>query len=139
MECQTLERVNLNARRGSPGYPLSINVERIEINNDVPLDKEICLAAGKLSNGRAGGASEMRAEHVKEWFWGIKREEDPAGQGGVPSNGDNWRLFAQLIQAAMTNGIVPCQLLWIIVVLIPKGGSDYHGIGLLEHIWKVIE
>ncbi len=38
-----------------------------------------------------------------------------------------------------TYGIVPCQLLWIIVILIPKGGGDYHSIGLLEPIWKVIE
>jgi hypothetical protein len=37
------------------------------------------------------------------------------------------------------NGIFPRQLLWIIVVLIPKGGGNYHGIGLLEPIWKVIE
>jgi hypothetical protein len=54
-------------------------------------------------------------------------------------NGDNWGLFAYLVQATWTYGIVPCQLLWIIVVLIPKGGGDYHGIGLLEPIWKVIE
>ena len=30
-------------------------------------------------------------------------------------------------------------MLWSIVVLIPKGGGDYRGIGLLEPIWKVIE
>ncbi len=51
MERQTLETVDLYERRGSPGYPLPINVERIEINNDVPSDREIRLAAGKLSNG----------------------------------------------------------------------------------------
>jgi hypothetical protein len=51
MERQTSERVNLYARRGSPGYPLPINVERIEINDNVPSDGEIWLAAGKLSNG----------------------------------------------------------------------------------------
>ena len=28
---------------------------------------------------------------------------------------------------------------WIIVVLIPKGGGDYRGIGLLELTWKIIE
>ncbi len=130
MERHTLERVNLYARRGSPGYLLPINVERIEINDDVPFDREIWLAAGKLSNGQAAGASGMRAEHFKEWLQGIKREEDPTGQGGVPGNGDNWRLFVRLIQAAWTNGIIPCQLLWIIVILIPKGGGDYHGIRL---------
>jgi hypothetical protein len=30
-------------------------------------------------------------------------------------------------------------MLWSIVVLIPKGGGDYCGIGLLEPIWKVLE
>jgi hypothetical protein len=35
--------------------------------------------------------------------------------------------------------MIPHQLLWIIVVLIPKGGGDYRGIRLLEPIWKCIE
>jgi hypothetical protein len=43
------------------------------------------------------------------------------------------------VQAAWTHSIIPCQLLWIIVVLIPKGGGDYRGIGLLEPILKCIE
>jgi hypothetical protein len=72
MECQTSERVDLYARRGSPGYSLPINVERIEINDDVPSDGKIWLAAGKLSNGQAAGASGIRAEHVKEWLRGTK-------------------------------------------------------------------
>ncbi len=50
-----------------------------------------------------------------------------------------WRLFVQLVQAAWTHGTILCQLLWIIVVLIPKGGGDYRGIGLLEPVWKCIE
>ncbi len=28
---------------------------------------------------------------------------------------------------------------WMIIVLLPKGGGDYHGIGLLDPIWKVLE
>jgi hypothetical protein len=51
MKCQTSERVKLYARRGSPGYPLPMNVERIEINNNIPSDGKIWLAAGELSNG----------------------------------------------------------------------------------------
>ncbi len=35
--------------------------------------------------------------------------------------------------------MIPRQLLWSIVVLIPKGGGHYRGIGLLEPIWKCIE
>ncbi len=81
----------------------------------------------------------MRAEHVKERLRNIRCEEDPKWLGGSPGDGDHWRLFTQLVQAAWTHGEIPCQLLWIIVILIPKGGGDYHGIGLLEPIWKVIE
>jgi len=54
-------------------------------------------------------------------------------------NGDHWKLFVELVQAIWTHVIVPRQMLWSIVVLIPKGGGDYWGIGLLEPIWKVLE
>ena len=34
-------------------------------------------------------------------------------------------------------GRFPPQLLWVIIVLIPKGGGDYQGIGLFEPMRKV--
>jgi hypothetical protein len=138
MEHKTLEQVDLYIRRALPGNPLPINYGPIKINNDTPSDKEIRLATSKLSNGQAAGASRMHTEHVKDWLWGVCREEDAKGQG-APSNGDNWQLFAHMVQATWTYSIVPCQLLWIIVILIPKGGGDYLSIGLLGPIWKVIE
>ncbi len=139
MEHQTSERVNLYARRASPGDPFPINYDPIKIKDDAPSDKEIRLATSKLMNGQAvGGASGMHAKHIIDWLQGVRREEDAKGQG-APSNGDNRQLFAHLVQAAWTYGIIPCQLFWIIVILIPKGGGDYCGIGLLERIWKMIE
>ncbi len=72
----------------------------------------------------------MRAKHVKEWLRGIVEEEDPKGQGNE-GKGANWELFVQLVQAVWTHGIIPRQMLWSTVVLIPKGGGDYRGIGLL--------
>ena len=30
-------------------------------------------------------------------------------------------------------------MLWMVIVLLPKGGGDYRGIGLLDPIWKVVE
>jgi hypothetical protein len=139
MERQTSERVDLYARRLSPGDPLPFNVQRTKINKDVPLNGEIRTAVSKLSNGRAAGASGMRAEHAKEWLRGIRQEDNPERLGGGPGDGDHWRLFVQLVQAAWTHSKIPLQLLWIIVILIPKGGGDYRGIGLLEPIWKVIK
>jgi hypothetical protein len=32
---------------------------------------------------------------------------------------------------------IPPQLLWVIIMLIPKGGADHQGIRLLKPIWKV--
>ncbi len=135
MERQTLERVDLYAQRESPGDPLPINVTPVMINDDVLTDSELWQVAGELTNGQAAGASGMRAEHIKEWLHGMQPEEDPEGHG-VDGAGDNWRLFVQLVQAAWVYGTILCQLLWIIVVLIPKGGRDYHGIGLLEPVWN---
>jgi hypothetical protein len=137
MDCQTSERVDLYAQRQSPGYPLPILVPPIKINDDTPSDGKIGTASRELSNGHAGGALGMHAEHVKAWLWGALEEEDPEGQG-KEGHGDNWRLFIQLVQAVWNHGSIPCQLLWIIVVLIPKGDRDYCRIGLLEPIWKVL-
>ena len=125
MEHQTSERVDLYSRRQSPGDPLPILVDPIEINDNQPCDGEIRSAAGQLTNGRAAGASGMRAEDIKAWLSGIRDEENPE----TPINetaGDNWRLFVQLVQAVWTHGVIPRQLLWSIVVLIPKGGGDFR-------------
>jgi hypothetical protein len=65
MDCQTLERVDLYARRQSPGDPLPILVTPVEINNDSPSDDKIQAASRELSNVCAGGALGMRAEHIK--------------------------------------------------------------------------
>ncbi len=66
----------------------------------------------------------------------IKREEMEDGVEGI---GDRWRLFVALLQAVWQNGSVPTQMTWMIIVLIPKGGGNYCGIGLLDPIWEVIE
>ena len=80
----------------------------------------------------------MRAEHIKEWLQGVCKEENPK-LTGFEGAGDPWRLLMRLVTAVWETGTIPQQLGWIIVVLIPKGGGDYRGIGLLEPIWKIIE
>ena len=80
----------------------------------------------------------MRAEHVKEWLQGVRREED-LEQPGYKGTGDSWRLLMKLVTTVWETGTISQQLGWIIVILIPKGGGDYRGIGLLEPIWKITE
>jgi hypothetical protein len=81
----------------------------------------------------------MRAEHLKEWLRGMKLEEDPETGPNNVGAGDRWRALARLVQAIWDKGRIPPQHGWVVTVLIPKGGRDYQGIGLLEPIWKVIK
>jgi hypothetical protein len=100
--------------------------------------RQLRQVVGKLTNGQAAGASGMHAKHIREWLHGMQREEDPEGHG-IDGAGDSSHLFVQLVQAAWAHGAIPRQLLWIIVVFIPKDVEDYSGIGLLEPVWKCIE
>ena len=137
-ERQTLERVDLYAWRESPSDPLLINVTPLKINNDIPSDGKLWRVVDKFTNGQVAGASGMCTKHIKGWLQGIWWEEDPDGRRAEGA-GDSWCLFVWLVQAAWTNGMIPLQLHWSIVVLIPKGGGDYRGIRLLESIWKYIK
>ncbi len=67
--------------------------------------------------------------------------EDGPQEEGVSDegNGKKWRIFVKLMQAVWEQGSVPEQMRWEIIVLLPKGGGDYRGIGILEPFWKVIE
>jgi len=135
MEKQTREREELYERQVPPGDPIPINVEPFEIRDESPEDAEVREVVRNLRNGRAGGASKIRAEHIKDWLSGIVDEEENGNEGA----GDRWRAFLKLIQAIWEQGCIPQQMQWVIVVLLPKGGGDFCGIGLLEPFWKVID
>ena len=118
---------------------MHINVDPTPVRDGVPPDGEIREAVREgLKRGRAGGASGMRAEDLKRWLRGAMEEEDPESEGREGA-GDTWRLFVRMVQSIWQTGTIPRQLRWIIIVLLPKGGGDYRGIGLLEPIWKVFE
>jgi hypothetical protein len=74
----------------------------------------------------------MKAKHIKGWLADIKQEEREDNR--VEGLGDQWQSFVTLLQAVWTTRSVPTQMSWMIVVLLPKGGGNYHGIGLLESI-----
>ncbi len=66
------------------------------------------------------------------------RDEALAANNGE-GTGMKWRLFIALVRRIWMTAEIPRQLHWIIVVLLPKGGGGYRGIGLMEPIWKVVE
>jgi len=141
MEQQTEERVELYRRRNSPGLPIALEHAemRAEIRDDTPDEEEIRAAVAELTNGRSAGVSRMRAEHLKGWLNVAKLEENPKTGPANVGAGEHWEALVKLVQAVWDERKIPIQLGWVVTVLIPKGGGDYHGIGLLEPIWKIIE
>jgi hypothetical protein len=79
----------------------------------------------------------MSAEHIRAWLTAMECKEE--GPEHKDRKGDIWKQLVMLVQAVWDTGTVPKQLQWVIVVLLPKGGGDCRGIGLLEPIWKIIE
>ncbi len=128
------------------GTPLPFNFPYFEIPDGVPTDNKIRAVVLGLKNGQAGGATRMRAEHVKAWLADIRHEEKAAREnpGRIAEvEGENlgkkWRIFVKMIQTIWDRGEIPMQMSWMVVVLLPKGGGDFWGIGLLDPCWKVVE
>ena len=44
----------------------------------------------------------------------------------------------EIVQTAFVEGQLAEEATWHAVVLIPKEKKDYHGIGLMEVMWKVV-
>ncbi len=134
---QTQERIDFFAARNPPGEMLLFHVDPAPVPDAAPTDSELRMVVGRLRNGRAAGATGMKAEHLKEWLADITLEERV--EGGVEGLGDRWWSFVALLQAIWITGTIPTQMTWMIVILLPKGGGNFRGIGLLDPIWKVVE
>jgi hypothetical protein len=133
---QTEERIQLYTALPPPGWAMQFNVDPFNVPDAAPTDSELRAVVGSLRKGRAAGAMGMRAEHLKEWLGDMNREETEDGVEGI---GDRWWSFVALLQAVWERGSIPTQMAWMIIVLLPKGGGSYCGIGLRDPIWKVVE
>ncbi len=69
------------------------------------------------------------------WLADVVRKEEEESNIGL---GHKWRVFIKMKQAVWGQGSIPEQMRWEIIVLLPKGGGDYPGIGHLEPFWKVV-
>ena len=94
MAKQTAERAELYAKVQAPGEPIPINVEPYAIDNAVPKEPEIRAVVKGMRNERAGGASGIKAEQIKQWLRSMLMEEEKE----IAGLGDKWRLFVELIQ-----------------------------------------
>jgi hypothetical protein len=47
-------------------------------------------------------------------------------------NSSNWLKLVELVQLAFKTGEIPEAMAWLVMIMLPKGGGDYRGIGLVE-------
>ena len=88
MVTQTTKRVDLYKRVPPPGDPIPINVEYKEVEDGCPGDVELRDVVWGLRNGRAGGTTAIRVEHIKGWMRGVERERE-MDEGNICA-GDTW-------------------------------------------------
>jgi exonuclease III len=139
MERQTNKRVELYAEWAAYGEEFPENGTPFKIEDDPPSEGELRTAVSQLSHGRCRGASGIRAEHIKAWLCGAKKAVDPENGINHAGAGKMWDELVGLCSSVLVTGTIPQQMCWVVTVLIPKGGGEYRGIGLLEPIWKVLE
>ncbi len=118
------------------GDPIPIHVDKANIPDNIPSDAELWDCVRAILNGHAAGATRLKVDHIKVWLANTVHKEEKEGDIGL---GYKWQVFIKMMQAIWEHGAVTKQMRWEIIVLLPKGGSDYCGIGLLEPFWKVME
>jgi hypothetical protein len=77
IEHQTDEREELYAERAAYGEAFPANGVPYAIGNNQPCESKLRAVVSLLSHGRCRGALGIRAEHIKAWLRGAKKEDRP--------------------------------------------------------------
>ncbi len=121
MEGQTDKQEELYGERAAYGAAFPANGVPYAIGNNQLIESKLWAAVSLLSHEQCGGTLGIRAEHIKAWLRGAKREEDPDTAASHVWAGKTWHKFAHLCSSVWNTGAIPQQMCWVITVLIPKG------------------
>jgi hypothetical protein len=124
MEHQTNKREELYVERAAYGTAFPENGVPYAIGNNQLIESKLRAVVSLLSHRRCRGTSGIRAEHIKAWLRGAKREEDPEMAASHVGAGKTWHKFACLCTSVWNTGAIPQQMCWVITVLILKGGGS---------------
>jgi hypothetical protein len=117
----------------SPGDPIATHVDaQFTVDDTLPTEKEIAdVVRRNLKNDKAPGHSGIRAEHLKALLNNATRDN------ATDDDRKGWEQICYTIQTIFATGIIPTEMTWTILVLLPKPSGGSRGIGLLEVMWKV--
>ena len=121
LERITAERVALYSYVPPLGGYIPVTIQPFLVDDLEPEEGWIEWAVKRLRNNRYGGASRMRAEHVKRWLAAARRaEKDRSTAGGeeratsteagnpedtaTQEGADNWMRFVELVQTEFQEG-----------------------------------
>jgi hypothetical protein len=107
MERQTNKREELYAERAAYGKAFSANRMSYAIGNNQPIESKLQAVVSLLSHGRCRGTSGIRAEHIKAWLRGAKKEEDPETAASHVGAGKMWHEFVCLCSSIWNTGAIP--------------------------------
>ncbi len=96
MEHQTNTQEELYAEWAAYGEAFPANGLPYAIGNNQPIESKLRAAVSLLSHGRYGGALGIRAEHIKAWLRGAKKEEDLETAASHVGAGKTWHEFVCL-------------------------------------------
>jgi hypothetical protein len=107
LAAQTAKRIALYGRVASKGDPIPIHVNKANIPDDIPSDRELQAVLRELQNGRAAGTTGLQAEHIKVWLAVVVRKEEEQSNIGL---GHKWRVFIKMMKAVWEQGSVLKQM-----------------------------
>ena len=120
---------DLYRRRPLEGDPLPIVAQPVSIADRLPEGEEIAAVLRKIRTAQAGVPSGMKAEHLKTW----RREATIEKYMDT----EKWYNLVNIMQVAFWDGCILEAITRMTIVLIPKVGGGYIGIGMVEVVWKV--
>ena len=129
LEYTSTLREDLYRRHPPEGDAIQILVKPENITDNTQEEKEILVAERRQQTGLVGGPSGIREENLKVRLRMAILENNPLTE--------QWEKLASVTKLVFQKGCIPAALAWMRIVIIPKGGGDHRGIGLVEFTWKV--
>ena len=117
-----------------PGLRVPVHVH-YDVRDDVTDEEEIVNAVKRLRRGRATGHTGMRAESFKDWY----AEAHPPDNSEVAPVTHRWDKLVNVVRHMWEHEVLPMEICWSLLCILPKGNGDTRGIGLIEVLQKVNE